>query len=204
MKKIIILSLIFFVFTSIQAKEIPLKDFAQKSQINNIKISPNGKHLAYTYEDETEIKLGIMDIKNKKGVFTFDVGKEREVSQYWWVNDERILVLASNITGWLDGARKDPILFAVDIDGKKRVNLWLYQMASLSMVSLLEDDPKNVLMLKRHYTDKGEGNLVKLNVYTGKTIYVDDSPKPVGESRDSVIYSIDVDLNEKPRIAFEY
>lgn len=205
MKKIIILLLIVtnYVNAATANRVIPLADFAQKSQIKSVQISPDGKHIAYTYEEGTEVKLGVMNLATKKGIYTFDVGPNREVVQFWWANNKRIGVLGANITGWLDGARKAYELIAVNIDGKKRKTLWDFQRAGIRLVSLLEDDNKNILVSKNHFQDKGATSLFKMNVNNGKLNYIDDSPKAVGGSN-AVISSISVDLNNVPRFAIEY
>lgn len=205
MKKILVILLLLTNIVNAQNtnKIIPLADFAQKSQIKSIQISPDGKHAAYTYEEGTEVRLGIMNLATKKGVYTFDVGPNREVVQFWWANNKRIGILGANITGWLDGARKAYELIAVNINGKKRKTLWDFQRAGIRLVSLLKDDDKNILVTKSHFADKGAVSLFKMNVNNGKMNYIADSPKAVGGGN-AVITAISVDLNNIARFAIEY
>lgn len=200
--KIIIILLVMFISLG-ECKEISLDDFAQKSQVKKVKISPDGKNVAYTYEEGSEVRLGIMNLKSKKGVYTFDVGPGREVVQFWWANNNRIGVLGGRVTGWLDGARKNYELIAVNIDGKKRKTLWDFQRAGLQLVSLLENSEKYIMVQKTHFADKGEVSLFKMNVYNGKMHYIADSPKVVGKEN-AIIASITVDLDDVPRLAIEY
>lgn len=202
MKKFSLIILFLIVNTSVFGKQVSLADFAQKSKIKTIRISPDAKHIAYTYEEGTEVKLAIMEIKTKKGIYSFDVGPGREVVQFWWANNNRVGVLGGKITGWLDGAKKYYELISVNINGKKRKTLWDFQRAGVRLVSLLEDDPKNILVAKTHFMDKGGASLYKMNVNNGKMKYIADSPKAIG-GRDAAIVAIVVDLDDVPRVGIE-
>lgn len=197
-----ILILLLSVTLTANSKLIPLEHFAQKSKFISMKIAPNGKHLAFTYEDEDQIKLGIMNMKSKKGIFSFDMGPNREAAQFWWGNNERVVIISQKITGWLDGKNTYPEMFAADIDGKKRKMMWDYQRANVNMVSTLPNDPDHVLVSKHHFTDNFSGKLQKLNINNGKMDYQQDTPQLKGGSKSRITY-IAVDNNEVPKIAFE-
>jgi len=114
---LITLLITLFVTGAAHSKIIPIEDFAKKSQFKSAKVSPDGEHIAFTYEDGSEVKLAVMNVVSNKLLTSFDVGNEREVVEFHWVNNERVLMLAGNITGWLDGADKDYRLVAGNIDG---------------------------------------------------------------------------------------
>ena len=201
MKKAIILILSLLTVALVQAKEIPIEDFAKKSQFKSARISPDGEHIAFTYEEGSEVKLGIMSLTKKELLTSFDVGHEREVVYFYWVNNERVVLLAGNITGWLDGANKNYRLMAGNIDGTKRKELWDFQRSGLRIISTLDSDPEKVLTTKSHWQDE-DVKLHYLDVYKAKLDYAPDSPKAVGEN--AGISSISVDLNDVPRVAVEY
>lgn len=194
--------LLLFVSVTAISKTIPLEHFAQKSKFITMKIAPDGKHLAFTYEDEDQVKLGIMNMKSKKGTFSFDMGPNREAAQFWWANNNRVIVQSQRITGWLDGKKTYPEMFAADIDGKKRELMWDYQNSYVRFVSLLEDDPDNILITKHHFADKGSGKLQKLNIHTGKMSYQEDSPELHGGFNSSIRF-IGADTKDVPRVAYE-
>jgi len=201
MKKAIILILSLLTVALVQAKEIPIEDFAKKSQFKSARISPDGEHIAFTYEEGSEVKLGIMSLTKKELLTSFDVGHEREVVYFYWVNNERVVLLAGNITGWLDGANKNYRLMAGNIDGTKRKELWDFQRSGLRIISTLDSDPEKVLTTKSHWQDE-DVKLHYLDVYKAKLDYAPDSPKAVGEN--AGISSISVDLNDVPIVAVEY
>ncbi|GAA4357711.1 S9 family peptidase [Kangiella marina] len=184
-----------------QSKNIPIEDFAKKSQFKETRISPDGKHVAFTYEDGNQVKLAVMDLENKEIKISFEAGEDREVTMFFWVNDERIVMLQRKITGWLDGARQYPELVAGNIDGTDRVLLWDYQRSGIRPISRLENDSDKILLGKYHWQDS-DVKLHRMDVYNGNMYYNTDSPRPEGE--DGMIRSIDVDLNDVPRIAVEF
>ncbi len=202
-KLVFTLAIALFLCGAAQSKTIPIEDFAKKSQFKSAKVSPDGEHIAFTYEDGSEVKLAVMNIADNKILTSFEVGDEREVAGFNWVSNERVLMLAGNITGWLDGADKDYRLVAGNIDGTKRVQLWDFQRSGIRFISRLKDDDRKVLVGKTHWTEEGGMKLHRMDVYTGQLLYNTDSPKPAGGS-DAKIVSIDVDLNEVPRVAVEH
>ena len=206
MKKVLFILLIIFSFQVVAQEKLPLKDFAQKSKFKSFKISPDGKHIAFTYDDDksNQDRLAVMDLANKKIKVSFNSdGPDREIIQFFWATNERILMLNQKVTGWLDGQDKEYRLVGGNIDGKKRVELWDFQRAGVTLISTLDDDPDHVLVGKSHFSDAGGVKLNRMNIFTGDMKYVIDSPKTIGTS-ESRIFGISVDTNDVPRVAFEY
>lgn len=184
-----------------QAKNIPIEDFAKKSQFKSARISPDGEHVAFTYEDGSQVNLAVMNLKSKEITISFEAGEEREVIMFFWANNERVVMLQRKITGWLDGENQYPELVAGNIDGTKRNLLWDFQRSGLRIISDLESDPDKILIGKYHWSEP-DVKLHRMDVYRGEMYYNSDSPRPLGE--DGMIRSIDVDLNDEPRVAVEY
>ena len=148
---------------TVQAKDIPLEDFAKKSKFKSFEISPDGKHIAYTYEEGNQVKLATMNLAKKKGIHSFAVGDERQVTTFGWLNNERLMFISENITGWLDGAAKDPELYFVNLDGKKRK----LNKEAFFILSELKSDEDHILVAKPSVF---EGiKLHKLNINTLKS-----------------------------------
>jgi len=189
--------LLLFVSVTAISKTIPVEHFAKKSEFKTFQISPDGKHVAYTFEDGNQVKMGTMNIQKKKGIHVFSVGDERQVSTFRWLNNERLMFVTENITGWLDGAEKDPEAYFVNIDGKKRKPL----KSAYRILSDLEDNNDEILVAKPSRADGIK--LYRLNIYTLKENYLGGEPNPIGGMH-STIFGISIDNNDEPRIAFEY
>lgn len=202
MRKVLFLIVCLLVIGGAWAKPIPIEDFAKKSSFKNVRISPDGEHIAFTYEDGNQIKLAIMDLDDKKIIISFKSGDNREIAYFYWGNNERVIMLQQNITGWLDGERKEPKLVAGNIDGTKRVQLWGFQRSGIRFISSNQSDPEKILVGKYHWSDK-DVKLHRMDIYKGKMYYNTDSPRPHGGD-DAMIRDIDVDLNDEPRVAVEY
>jgi len=203
MKLLLTFILLSQIYATVTAKEIPLEAFAAKSDFISMKISPDGKHMAFTYEQDSSINLGVMNLKTQKGIYSFEMGDNREVASFYWANNKRLVIQSQRITGWLDGAAKYPELFSAELDGKKRKMLWDFQSSYIQPVSLLDDDKDHVLISKHHYMDNFSAKLQKLNVKTGKLSFVPDSPKIAGGLKSRILY-IAVDSEDNPRYALEH
>lgn len=202
MKRLILFLAGLLILGAVQAKDIPIEDFAKKSQFKSSRISPDGKHVAFTYEDGNQVKLAVMDLENKEIKISFEAGEDREVVMFFWGNNERVVMLQRKITGWLDGAREYPKLVAGNIDGTERLLLWDFQRSGIRVISDLEAEPEKILVGKYHFTER-DVKLHRMDIYKGKLFYNSDSPKPLG-GEEASIRSIDVDLNDEPRVAVEH
>ena len=65
-------------------------------------LSPNGEHFAFTYEEGTEVKLGVMERESKKIISSFGFGENMHVLGYWWGSDSRVVMSVGEVTGNLD------------------------------------------------------------------------------------------------------
>lgn len=194
MKKIIITLL--FISTALLAKTLPVEYFAEKPQYDELRISPDGKHLAYLYREEDQSKMAIMNLETRKGVYSLVAPSNREFSYIWWLNNERVVVLNNVITGWLDGKNKFYEVVGVDINGKNRESY-----SFNNVVSELKSDPESFLISRRY---NGENvSLFKFNYTTGIKSYIVDQPKAIGGG-DAIIFYVSVDINDSPRSALEY
>ncbi|WP_196137407.1 S9 family peptidase [Aliikangiella sp. G2MR2-5] len=204
-----ILIVLLFVFTSnlVNAKDsqslIPVEHFAKHAQYMNIKISPDGKHLAFNYRDGTQVKLAVLNRKSKEITAMFEFGEWKQVLGFHWGNNERVLMEVQKRVGYLDkkgGARH---LYAANIDGTHRKQIFTTQRSGYNLASLYEEDPKNVLIIKSHSADydpvheTSSVKAAKLNIYTGKVRVLSGQPK---EDVSNVL----LDSNDEMRVAVQY
>ena len=122
--------LMLFVSFIANTKSLPVEFFAADPKFIEMKISPDGKNVAFTYKDGDEYKVGIMNLKTKAGPFSFGMGPGREAAQFHWANDERLVILSRKVTSFLDGSNTYPELFSVNKDGSKREMLWDFQRSN--------------------------------------------------------------------------
>jgi hypothetical protein len=100
MKKWLLLGCwLLFVLLPGAAAAIETKDFFEHAKFNNIKISPDGKNIAFTYQEDTEVKLAVMRLEDKKILSGFAFGENKHVVNFHWGNDSRVLMEVAEITG---------------------------------------------------------------------------------------------------------
>jgi len=186
-----------------QEQLVPLEVFAKHSQFKDVEISPTGEFLAFTYEEGTEVKLAVMERKTKKVISHFGFGDNRHVVQFAWLNNDRLFLQVQTVIGWLDGANANTKWYATNVDGSQKRILWEFIESGMRLVSILEKDPKHILVMKYHWADEGKGKLHTLNVYNSKIDYLAGAPMAARHTEPGII-DMGVDINEDVRFAFEF
>ncbi|MDX1626728.1 MAG: S9 family peptidase [Wenzhouxiangellaceae bacterium] len=148
-------------------KKVPTREFFKHSLVSGMKISPDGEHVALTYEDGSQVKLAIMRLADEKIVSGFEFGENMHVLQFWWGSDERVVMSVGEVTGNLDNLGRPSSLYAADIDGGKRKQIFEVTTASYQVLDPLPDDERNILIARRHWADGGEPRAALLDMHDG-------------------------------------
>jgi dipeptidyl aminopeptidase/acylaminoacyl peptidase len=191
--------------TTANAKDklIPVEDFAKHSEYENVKISPDSKHLAFTYREDTEVKLAILNRKKKKITAIFEFGDWKQVTSFNWANNKRVIMNVRKVVGNLDKKSRGANLYAANVDGTQRKMIFTAQRSGYSLVSLYKEDPKNIILIKAHSADSNSVKeiahviAVKLNIYTGRLRKIKGQPK---KSVGNILF----DSHDKMRVATQY
>lgn len=96
--KVLLIS-IFFSF-SIQA--VTINDFSRHPEFYDVKISPDGKYLATLVNTEGRKTLAFLDSDTFKVIFALGGDKRDQVADYYWVNNERVIVQVEQVRGSLE------------------------------------------------------------------------------------------------------
>jgi len=180
MKKLLTLITIVLVFglvTPVFADElVPTREFFEKAQVTDMRISPDGQHVAFTYEEGSEVKLAIMNLAESSITTSFGFGENQHVFSFWWGSDERVVMSVGEVTGNLDNLGRPAHLYAANIDGSHRQQIFVMERSSYRVLHTLPDDPDHILIARYHFADGGvpKGNL--LNIHDGDLSYVADQP----------------------------
>ncbi|HET9032741.1 MAG TPA: S9 family peptidase [Dokdonella sp.] len=189
---------------SVHATEpVPLADFAKHMQFKEVKISPDGEHLAATSIIDGKVVLSIIDLGKNTGL-TLRPRDEDEVFAFWWVSSERIVYSVAEHVGNLEMPVSRGELFAVNVDGKRKEVLFGYrasdsgqgstgsriqkkqsEYASAWMLDDLRDDDDNALITVQrwnwsHVASAGGESLHaevrRIDVRTGKNRTIATAP----------------------------
>ncbi len=172
----------------------PLEAFIRPEQFLDVKISPTGEYLAASVMiTEDTGGLAILDRETQKVVGTFRLAGRSYVSEFHWVNDERVVLTAARKNGALSEAYPTGEIYATDWNGKNQdvlvgrsdgdtnfshIKKRNVEVAFASIVDTLPDDDKFMLIsVSRPTSDEGTfPTLERLNVKTGSRSIVARAP----------------------------
>ncbi len=161
---------------------------AQKPGFTDFKISPDGKHLAAKIFRDDKQTLIFFDSATMKPVGAAGMSGLKEVGEYHWVNNERVVFKIVESLPWEEEPLYYGELFGVDIDGGRSRLLFGYQAGeektSASNIKVREsrnawaefidtelDENDRILIQSTPADKKGDrlAEVLEMNVYNGKT-----------------------------------
>ena len=155
---------------------IPVEHFFERSQYEDVVISPTGKYFAIKASDGPRDQIVIFDREQRKITTSFAFGDNIRFSGIAWVTPERIIFTGAKFVGYLDRQGGAPSLYAANADGSERREIFKVQRSSFTILDLLPNDPEHILIAKRHFADGGEAKAHLLNINDGREYFVGDQP----------------------------
>jgi dipeptidyl aminopeptidase/acylaminoacyl peptidase len=188
-----------------------VEDFSKHAQYHNVKISPDGKHLAALVTSGNTRSLVFLETDSYKVTYSLNANSKNQAGDYYWVNNERVVIQIQQMRGALEQPLNYGELYAVNYDGSKKRMIFGYRAEGSSMsrggsssgasyysgnmIDKLESEPKSILVEKRRFTRTGDSleQVIKLNIYNGKEREVKSAPMTYS--------SFLIDKNGQPRFA---
>jgi len=184
LKNITFLFLFFFINTNVNSEN--WEHLFDDPIYQDVKISPDGKFLAVKALVKKKLCLIFLDSKKNEIIHIVRPAGQREVGDYYWVNNERVVMGIDYRKPWIKELQSYGELFAINFDGKKSELIYgvnngetqtgtrlkkkkqVYGWAEI--IDILPGDHKNILISSTPMSDGGErlDTIYKLNVYTGK------------------------------------
>src|SRR5690242_11447391 len=146
---------------SAQADQVSVNDLARQEQYREVKISPDGRHIAAVAVVQDQPMLALVDLETGKGAAVRPRDGD-QVVDFWWVNPDRVVYSVGQKMAGFDRPFATGELFGVDADGGNAVTLFGYRVAakatgshiqhasaeyaSASMIDTLRDDQNHVLI----------------------------------------------------------
>ncbi|MDP2560970.1 S9 family peptidase [Psychrobium sp. 1_MG-2023] len=191
---ILLISLLLTVTSVVAAPKYSVQDFFSHGKFQNVIVSPDGKHFAVTYRKDTEVRLAIINRKTNKVISGFDYGEYRRIGAISWLNNERIIFSVRKFVGLWDKKGGAASRFVANIDGTKRINL-TKKLGGFSVVSLLRDQPKHILIEKGRYeAGSVKAKLQVLDIYKGTMKFNPDAPQ-------DDVHGFVANIHGNPRVA---
>ena len=175
--------------------QVNLDSFIKQNQFNDIKISPDGQHLAATVPLEDRTGLVILRRSDSKIISSFALGKNNHVSNFDWPNRERLLIRVAEKSGMLEQPLQTGEVLAMDIDEKTPLPLVGYRatsgmsagshivnnrngaMVAAIAMDLIPGDERNVVVTVTPYDDDERWTRAdRMDVYNGRRTPVARAP----------------------------
>ncbi len=187
--------------TAAPAGPIPIEQFTRFDEFGGLKISPDGQFGAMLTGKYGRSVVAFLDLKTKKLVSGIRTPEDCEIDEYHWISPTRLIyTIAQRRPGHVRPAPTGEI-FGIDRDGSAARQLYGYRAgqssldthmkvrkasyASPELLSVLKDDPDNILIAEYPWKDTGmfwqynpdaKPLISRLNVYNGQKKQLDMAP----------------------------
>lgn len=148
--------------------QIPLEDFFKNPEKNSFQISPNGVYFSYTAPYENRMNIFVQKIGSKKAT-RLTSETDRDISGYFWANNNRILFLKDN------GGDENFALYGVDRNGKNAKCLTCFDNVRTQILDDLEDIPDEVI-IGLNKRNPQVFDPYRLNIVTGEMTMLAENP----------------------------
>ncbi|MET0717360.1 MAG: S9 family peptidase [Pseudoxanthomonas sp.] len=172
--------------------QVDLDSYIKKNQFNDIKISPDGLYLAATVPLEDRTGLAVLRRSDSKVMSSVGLGKNVHVGNFFWVNNERLLLTLSQKFGMLEQPLPTGEILGMDFDDKGVDALIGYRtggqrggtfvqtnedrVAAVS-VDTIPGDERNVIVTVTPYSENEMWyRAERMDVYTGRRTVVARAP----------------------------
>ncbi|GAB3728343.1 S9 family peptidase [Luteimonas pelagia] len=181
-----------FSCAAIAAEPVDLEAHLRINEVNDLKISPDGKYFAATVPAEDRSVLTIIRRSDKKPTAVFSMGEDFHVISFTWANNERVLISMGEKSGALEQPRWNGNLYGMGVDGgpvslvgtdagvvggASRLRAKEIEYVSAQLIDKLPGDDRNVLVAVTPYSeDIAHSEADALDVYTGRRRTLARSP----------------------------
>ncbi len=154
MKKTILVSMLLSCLPAFAA-EISLQDYARHAQFMDVKISPSGKYLAISNRAEDDnVRVVVLERSSMKVKSQTHFRGEDTIADFYWANDERLLLTLAKEIGSLEVPQLTGEIYAVNPDGKRGLMLTGFRSkdsspTSSTVIDFLPQDDKHVIISQR-------------------------------------------------------
>jgi len=181
------LSLIFFLLSANFAHADIIEDLARNAEIMSAKISPQGDYIGVLRIAQDKRSLVIFKFPEMKLSTQLSFPEQDEVGNFWWVNDDRVVISIAQQSVRLEGSGSTGELFGMNADGSKKKYLFGYRAgsggrtgrvkqkvqtdrASAFIMDRLPDNPKKVLISVTKWSTGFSSHVEAclLDVYSGR------------------------------------
>ena len=172
--------------------QVDVEAYLKRDKYERVKISPAGDYLAVTVPLEDRTALVIVR-RSDNSITAKAIGGEHSlVDDFWWANDERVVVAMAQRLGTRDAPYSTGELHAVNADGSRPMllaspkgvedspnfggTIKLIPEAAVFMIDPLAGDDRNVLVSAMQLTTDPQTRVEKLDIYNRGRVTVATAP----------------------------
>lgn len=173
----IIMSLVFILFSMTmnsckepkkEVVQIPLENFFKKPERTSYQISPDGKYLSFMAPYQRRMNVFVQKVGSDSAV-RITSETERDVSGYFWANNDRILFLKDT------GGDENYQLYGVDANGENHTPLTAFPNVRTQIIDdLPEIESEIIIGLNKRVPEVFDP--YRLNIHTGELKMLAQNP----------------------------
>ncbi|HYG06628.1 MAG TPA: S9 family peptidase [Stenotrophomonas sp.] len=174
--------------------QVDLESFLRNDQFEDFKISPDGQYFAATVPTEDRTALAIVRRKDNTITGTFSLGRNTHVNNFYWANDNRVLLDVAQKFGSVDQPYSTGELFAINAaSGRSEILIGYrvgsdreatlikpkkqFEQAAADVVGLVPGDDRNVVVSITPFTrDITYSTAERLDIGSGRRVLMARSP----------------------------
>ncbi|SDJ58164.1 alpha/beta hydrolase family protein [Microbulbifer yueqingensis] len=180
--------------------QVPLRDLVKHAEIQQVKISPSGTHIAVQKLHEGERVLVFMSLSPLEITGTLRFQGNEEVGDFYWANDERVVAEVLSRRAALEAPVNYGSLYAINYDGSRGKTIFGWaagEMQTGSHIRRAERTNAHAILIDPLLHNKKEalvstypwdrnwetlGEVLRVNIYTGVRRRVASLPQVGGRA----------------------
>ena len=152
------------------AELIPLKDFFKRPVIASLRISPDGKNLAYLKPWKNRMNIYVRQTHKPETEKQITNQKNRDIAAFTWKENSTLVYMRD-----FEGDENFHI-FRVFADGSKNKDLTPFKETKVKIVDLLDDISDDSILIGMNRRNKTVFDVYRLNITTGKMKMIAENP----------------------------
>ncbi|MEX2335352.1 MAG: LpqB family beta-propeller domain-containing protein, partial [Pseudohongiella sp.] len=141
----------------VSAQDFSAESFFRMATIEDVRLSPDGKHLAMLFPGEDSSVLRIVNIDSGEVAASFATRSRVGVAEFHWATEERIVVATHRFMGGLEQPMLTGEIFGLNIDNTRKFQMvgpGVGDYAAFFIENILPDQPGRI-RVSRYEVNRG-------------------------------------------------
>ena len=139
----------------------PLEDFFKNSEISHLKLSPNGKYLAYLKPYKNRMNIHVRPLDDSEPERRITNQTERDIRGFGWKENDTLVFMKDF------GGDENFHIFRVSAKGEEERDLTPFKDTKVQITNWLKDISEDHILIETNQREKTVFDVYRLNVETG-------------------------------------